>query len=578
MSTYDLVVRGGTVIDGARLPRTRTDIGVKDGVIVRLGAIAPGAGRRQIDATGFIVAPGFIDTHTHYDAQVFWDPTASNAGENGVTTVVTGNCGFGFAPCRPEDRDRYMLMMETTEQVPAVQMRAALPWSWESFPQLVEALRRTPKAINLTMYMPLNALMFYVMGEDAKHRRPTIHELGRMKALIHEAMNAGACGLSMSFMGSSNNHVDYDGTPMPTDVMAKEDAYELAGVLRERRDGTIQVISQIGPEGDRSISEGLARASGRPVLHNVFSVSSYTPELHRQSMRWLTEMNDGGLRIYAETVIHRGWVEAELFNSPGSSLDALDVYRELTVAPTKAAKRAMLEDPDFRRRLRENYNPVMFEATAGGIDGYTIISMGPSNDPNGRVGKTFGQIAGAEGKNVVDVFMDVALESDLGFEFKSRPIAENAEAVAELIGHSHVLAGASDGGAHSKIASGGGWATDLLIWLTRETSLKTLEEMHYRLSYQPARVMGIKDRGALLKGMAADILIYRLQDLYFERDRYEIRHDQPGGDWRRVQKAGGYRYIICNGEVSFEKGVPTGARPGDYLRVTEPHPAAMAAE
>jgi N-acyl-D-aspartate/D-glutamate deacylase len=578
MDQYDIVIRGGLVIDGTRFPRLRTDIGIQGGVIRRLGAIAGGSGRKEIDASGSIVAPGFIDTHTHFDAQIFWDPTCSNAGENGVTTVVAGNCGFGFAPCRVADRDRYMQMMESTEQVPALQMRTALPWNWESFPELVRALVSAPKAVNITMYMPLNALMFYVMGEDAKHRRPTADEMRQMKTLIHEAMDAGACGLSLSYMGSSNNHVDFDGSPMPTDIMAKEDACELATVLRDRNEGIIQIISQIGPEGDRSISEELAKAAGRPILHNVFSVSDYTPDLHRQSMAWLSAMNHNGLTIFAESVIHRGWVEAELFHSPGSSLDALDIYRELTVAPTKEAKRRLLQDEAFRRRFRESYNPVMFEATAGGIEGYSVISMGPSNDPNGRIGKTFAEIAKAAGRSVVDTFMDLALESDLDFEFKSQPITKNAEGVAELITHPHVLAGASDGGAHTKISSGGAWATDLLVWMTRETGLKTLEEMHYRLAYQPARVMGLKDRGALLEGMAADILVYRPEDLYLRRDRYEIRHDQPGGDWRRVLAAGGYRYILCNGEITFQQDAPTGATSGRYLGASEAPLQAMAAE
>lgn len=567
MYGFDLVIKNGTVIDGTRFPRFRSDIGVKNGKIAKIGHIADPGGAKVVDATDMIVAPGHIDTHTHYDAQIFWDPGCSNAGENGITTVVTGNCGFGFAPVHVKDRDRAMLMMETTEQIPAIQMQTALPWSWESFPELVDAMRRTPKAVNLTMFLPINAVMFYVMGEEAKHRRPTAAEIDAMKALIHEAMDAGACGISMSFMGHENNHVDVDGSPMPTDIMHKDDAYAIAAALKERQEGMIQVISQIGPVGDRTISEGLAKATNRPILHNVFSVSEYTPDLHRQSMEWLDRMNaQDGVEMYAATVICRAWNETELFNSPGCSLDALDVYRELTFCKTAEEKRAKLLDPGFRQRFNESYDPVMFEATAGGLADYTVIGVGPgSNDPQNYVGRTLGEIAAAEGKTEVDAFIDTALESDLRIELKTPGIAIDPNKVADLLTHTHVLAGASDGGAHTKNFSGGQWTTDLMLWLVRDNPLMSLEEMHYRLSYQPARAMSIKDRGALLEGMAADILVYDLDDLYFDQDRFDVVHDQPGGDWRRKARAGGYRHIFVNGEQTFEADRPTGATPGVYL-------------
>ena len=566
MGEFDLIISGGVVIDGTGFPRFRADVGVRNGAIARIGDLSAATARRRIDAEGRIVAPGHVDTHTHYDAQIFWDPTCSNAGENGITTVVAGNCGFGFAPCRPEERDRYMRMMETTEQVPHVQMKAGLPWSWETFPELVAALRRTPKAVNMMMFLPLNALMFYVMGEHAKHRRPTADEMQRMKGLIHEAMDAGACGLSLSFMGTVNNHVDVDGSPMPTDIMEVDDAYELSTVLRDRRDGIIQVISQIGPVGDRTISEGLAKASGRPILHNVFSVSEYTPDLHLKSTEWLTQMVGQGFQMYAATVVTRAWNETELFASPGCSLDALDVYRELTFCPTAEAKRAKLQDTDFQARFNAAYDPVMFEATAGALGDYTII--GPdSNCPgvNGMLGRRLGEIAAERGVSHVDAFIGLALETDLRVEFKTPGIAIDPRKVAELLAHPNVLAGASDGGAHTKNFSGGQWTTDLLLWLARENRFFSLEQMHYRLAYQPARVMGLNDRGALLEGMAADILVYDLDELYFRLDRYETPRDQPGGDFRRRAKAGGYRWIVVNGEVTFEADATTGAAPGRYL-------------
>jgi N-acyl-D-aspartate/D-glutamate deacylase len=568
---FDLIIAGGTIVDGTRFPRFRGDLGVVGGRIAEVGDLSQATAERRLEATGSIVAPGHIDSHTHYDAQIFWDPTCSNAGENGITTVVAGNCGFGFAPCRVADRDRYMRMMETTEQIPHSQLKAALPWSWESLPELIDALKATPKAVNIMMYLPLNALMFYVMGEAAKTRRATRDEMERMKALLHEAMDAGACGLSLSYMGAVNNHVDVDGSPMPTDVMEPEDIYELATVLRDRREGIIQVISQIGPVGDRSISEGLARVSGRPILHNVFSVSEFTPDLHQKSLRWIDEQLAEGAEMFATSIVTRAWNEVDLLQSPGCALDALDVYRELTFCPSAAEKRAKLLDPDFRARFKAAYDPVMFEATAGSIEAYSVISLGEgAEDKQGYVGRTLGEIAKQQNKDVIDAFIDLYLETDLKAELKTPGIAADPIKVAQLLQHPNVLAGASDGGAHTKNFSGGQWATDLIIWLAHENPLMTLEELHYRLAYQPARVMGLKGRGALIEGMAADVLIYRPEELFFDQSRFEVVHDAPGGGFRRRARAGGYRNILVNGVETFSGAYVTGAAPGEFLEPARP--------
>jgi N-acyl-D-aspartate/D-glutamate deacylase len=572
MERFDLIIADGAIVDGTGFPRFAGDIGIRDGRIARIGRLDKASADRTIDASGLIVGPGFVDTHTHYDGQIFWDPACSNAGENGITTVAMGNCGFGFAPCRVEDRDRAMLMMQTTEQIPASQLRVGLPWDWETFPEFVTSMERTPKAVNAMMFMPLNPLMVYVMGvEGAKTRRPTAAEISRMRELIAEAMDAGACGLSVSSMGTVNNHVDIDGTPMPTDVMHIDDLCEIVDVFRERGEGIIQVISQIGPVGDSEISIRLGAASGRPVLHNVFSTSDYTPDLHRKSMAWLDNVNARGIQMYAATVVNRSWNEVDFWNSPGCSMDALAAHRELTVSQTLEAKQALARSEQYRKRFRDSYDPVMFEATGGGLERYTVVTLGENASSGNRyIGRSLGDIAESEAKSVVDVYLDLALESRFDLVLKTPSIsARDPSKTVELISHSHVLAGASDGGAHTKIWSGGCWTTDLMLWLVKENSLMTPEQMHYGLSYQPARVLGLRDRGALLEGMAADILVYSLDELFFDRSVYEVVHDMPNGDWRRRARAGGYRWIVVNGEVTFSKDVRTNATPGRYLRVAQ---------
>lgn len=572
MEQFDLIIANGMIVDGTGFPRFAGDIGIRDGVIIRIGRLTGAFAARTIDATGLIVGPGFVDTHTHYDGQIFWDPTCSNAGENGITTVATGNCGFGFAPCRPEDRDRAMLMMQTTEQIPAPQLRSGLPWDWETFPELVASMERTPKAVNAMMFMPLNPLMIYVMGiEAAKTRRPAAAEISRMQELIIEAMDAGACGLSVSSMGTVNNHVDIDGTPMPTDVMNIDDLCKIVAVFRERGEGLIQVISQIGPVGDSEISIRLGEASGRPILHNVFSTSDYTPDLHRNSMAWLDKVNASGIQMYAATVVNRSWNEVDFWNSPGCSMDALAAHRELTVSQTLEAKQALARSEDYRNRFRDTYDPVMFEATAGGLERYIVVTLGDNaTNDNRYIGRSLGDIASDEKRPVVDVYLDLALESRFDLVLKTPSIAaKDPNKIVELISHSHVLAGASDGGAHTKIWSGGCWTTDLMMWLVKENPLMTLEQMHYGLSYQPARVLGLRDRGALLEGMAADVLVYSLDELFFDQSVYEVVHDMPNKDWRRRARAGGYRWIIVNGEVTFSKDVRTNATPGRYLHIVQ---------
>jgi len=585
VGSYDLVIKNGTVIDGTQVPRFFGDLAIRDGVIVEIGANIPTEAAAQvIDATGLIVAPGVIDPHTHYDAQINWDPYCTSSGWHGNTSFVVGNCGFGFMPCRPGDRERYMLMMENTEQVPVAAMRTALPWTWESFPEWMEHMKRLPKGVNVASYMPLNSLLIYVMGyEAAKTRGATTEERRQMRALLNEAMDAGAIGFGFSYLNDMNSHKDIDGSPMPTDKMNVEDAYYLAEVLRERDEGVIQVLCElVSGVRNRHVAEELARISGRPVLHNVVSASDARPSHHTSVMAWLDECQIKGLNIYSQTLAFRVWGEFNAIDQTGWQM--VPPFKEFTHAGDASAKVVLAANPGFRARAREQYKPELMHGAGTPIESWLLLRAAGAMAWTKYEGLKISQIAQAVGNLPVDCFFDIVAASNGEADFRSTESgSKNPSYVAQLLKHPRIIPGTSDGGAHVKFFSGGHFATDNIAWLVKETGLMTLEELHFKLSFLPARILGFEKRGALLEGYAADIYIYNYHELDYDRSGYEVLRDLPGNDRRRVVRPVGIRYCIVNGAVTLENGKPTGALTGRMLdnrkrtRRGQPQPKAAVA-
>lgn len=567
MSNYDLVIKNGCIVDGTGMPRIFGDLAILDGTIERLGGEIPTHQAREvIEADGKIVAPGVIDPHTHYDAQIHWDPYCTNSSWHGNTTVAVGNCGFGFSPCAAGARERYMAMMENTEQVPIGAMRTALSWDWETFPEWIEHMKHVHMGINMASYMPLNSLMIFVMGyEAAKSRGATPGERQQMRDLLNEAMDAGAIGLALSHLNEFNSHKDCDGTPMPTDGMQIEDAFYLAEVLRDRGEGVIQCLCEIpGGGSNRNTAEELARISRRPVIHNVVAAFDAMPDFHQDILRWLERTEREGLNIYSQGFGFRAWQEFNVVDF--NAWQHIPLFNTFSQAGDAAGMTALASNEAFLERARKEYDPAAMAGAGGTLESFVLHKANGASRFAAFEGRLVGEIADEMGRPASDVFFAIVAESDALADFRTTDATSADPAkIAEILGHKRVISGTSDGGAHVKFYSGGQYATDNLMWMVREEERFSLEEMHYKLSCLPARVLGFDRRGTLIEGHAADLYIYDFEGLNYDRGRYEIVHDLPDGDWRRVSKAEGIDWVIVNGEAIFRFGACTKALPGRMI-------------
>ena len=578
MTDFDIHIRNGTIVDGTQVPRFKGDIWIKDGVIAQIGGRAKGISDRVFDADGAIVAPGFIDLHTHYDAQVHWDPYCSISSWHGVTSVVLGNCGFGFAPVKPDFRERSMLTMVRTEAIPMASMvEGMLPnWDWETIPEYLDTLDRIPKGVNLLQYMPTASLMIYVMGLDAAKTRPaTASEQKEMQRLLHEGMDAGLCGFSIQRLGPNSTQADFDGSPMVTDTMCDDDIFCLAEVLRERDEGFIQLTqatsSNANDPDDLAFKLRLAEVAQRPIIDNVVPVSQKNPRTHQERLEWLAKAQSEGLRIFGQGATQRTGFAFSLDN--WNLYDSSPAWREATIG-TIEEKIAKLKDPAVRDRIKAETDAAstLFTQTqlaVGGPPRKLIVSgVGGRADMDKYVGKSLERIAEEEGKHYLDVMLDLSLMTDLKTEFMGEGPEFSVDHMAGVLTESpYTVPGVSDGGAHTKFFNGGAWPTDLLAWMVRDTKKLTLEQAHYRMSALAAHAGGFKDRGVLREGAAADVVVYDLDELAIDPPWIgEAVYDLPGGEWRRVQHAKGYRHIIVNGEETYNNGENTGATPGRLLR------------
>ncbi len=564
MAEFDLVIKNGMIVDGTLAPRFRDDIAIKNGRIAKIGRVQPHEAKKVVDADGLVVAPGFIDLHTHYDAQIFWDPYLTISSWHGITSVVIGNCGFGFAPVHKNEHERAMLTMVRTEAIPLRAMQAAMKFDWETYPEFMDALDRQPKGINLLPYVPMNPLLGYVMGIDESKtgRMPTDKEHAEMRRVLNEAMDAGACGWSAQRLkpdGPSSVQRDFDGSPMNTDLMHDETCIEMARVLGERGEGFQELtLVSWNPRQDAEHFEKLAEVSGRPIMFEAIATQDRYPHRHRNTLKWLERCRNRGLRVYGQGITTDAGLSFTF--EDWNLFDDSDAWRECTTG-TVSERKEKLGDPRRREALK---NQMPRESLITSYFDQIIITECVARENRNLEGLTLRKAAEQSGKHPVDVMLDLAVSEDLKTEFFAPAVNQDMNLMKDLIDTSDVAFGVSDGGAHTKFLTAGRYPTEGIVKYCREKQWLTLEQIHWRLSALPAFCAGFKDRGFLREGAPADIVVYDFDELNVRP--IEVVHDLPGNEWRRVQRADGYKWMIVNGEVTFQGDNCTGATPGRLLR------------
>jgi len=564
----DLLIQNGTIVDGSGAARYRGDVGVRDGRIVEVGRVGSVA-ERTIDADALIVAPGFVDGHTHMDAQVAWDPIGSCSCWHGVTTVIMGNCGFALAPCRPEEREWFARCLTAVEDIPTEAMLTGIDWTWETFPEYLANVDRLPKAINYGAYIGHSALRMYVMGKRALSEVATEDDLARMAAAVREAMRAGAMGFSSS---RSTTHVTPDDTPVASRIAEWSEVDRLVGAMAEVGAGIFQVGPDIsGGAAQRAFLARLKRValeSGRPVMFGtIASRQGDDPNPWTYQLEYLDECAAAGARVWGQTTTRS--INAIFSLKSYLPFDVLPAWRELRRLPL-AEQKARLADPATRRALvaeearmkpRDNVFQGGGAATTdprrpdyGNLYAMKDVEW---NDP------TVAELAAARGQHPVEVMIDLALAND-NQVFVQPLVNERPDHVLGMLRHPRTLATFSDSGAHVCQEMGSSLQTHMLSYWVRAKQAFTLEEAVRKLSHDNAAAWGLADRGLLEAGYRADLVLFDAERVRPAMPTVEA--DLPGGARRLVQKAEGIAATIVNGVVTLENGRSTGRLPGVLLR------------
>ena len=560
---YDLLIRNGRVADGSGMPSFTADVGIVDGKVADVGRLS-GPAKRVIDASGRVVAPGFIDNHCHFDAQVTWDPLCTFSPQHGVTSVIFGNCSLTLAPVKPEDHEALAMMLSRVEAIPMEALQEGIPWGWTTFGEYLDVIDRR-LGVNVGALVGHSAVRRWVMGEDAYVReQATPAEMEEMKELIRDSLRAGALGLSLN---RNRGHMDLLGRPIPGIVPPVDELCELATALRSVGTGIVQCGAAYPLEIRDGFATRLGEESQRPVIYNQIVHNTNEPE------RWKIHLDIAergiaeGRQVYP---VINPRPSAQRFTMRNAQIfDRMPAWRKVMLGSVEE-KSAAFRDDAVREQLRS-------EAVAGEnlptgslpIAWHRIFIIRTLKERNRAFqGMSVAQMSEAQGKEVLDGFLDLVLDEDLGTGLQNSQSGADGNVMGQLIASPYTLIGLSDAGAHVVFEAGYGYSTLVLGRWVREEGALSLEEAVRKLSFMQASLYGLHDRGLLRPGFAADVVIFD-PDTVGTEEPDEV-NDLPGGLMRLRQKATGVDYTIVNGEVLLEEGEHTGAYPGRVLRSKAP--------
>jgi N-acyl-D-amino-acid deacylase len=567
--TLDLLVKNGTVIDGSGLPRYRADVGVKGGRIVQIGRIREPA-ERVIDAEGMIVAPGFIDGHTHMDAQVNWDPLGSCSCWHGVTSVVMGNCGFALAPCKPQDREWFARCLTAVEDIPTEAMMEGIDWTWETFPEYLATVERLPKGLNYGAYIGHSALRMYAMGaKRGLEEKASEDDLRRMEHAVAEALKAGALGFSTSV---ATTHLTPDDTPVASRIGDWAEIARLVGAMGKLDAGIFQIGPDIsGGDAQKACLEELRRIaidSGRPIMFGMLATKQgIDPNPWDFQTRFMDETVALGGRMYGQATTRS--INAVFSLKSYLPFDVLPAWKEIRALPI-AEQKARLRDPEVRARLiaaEATMKPR--ERTLQGGGAATTDPRKPNYDnlfPMLSVDwddPSIGELSRRQNKHPVEVIIDLALDNENRM-FVQPIVNEQPADVLNLLKHPRTLATFSDSGAHVCQEMGSSLQTHLLSYWVRNKQQFTLEEAVRMLTFDNASAWELPDRGLIRTGYAADLVVF--DETGIKPQLPTVETDLPGGARRLVQKADGIAATVVNGTVAIENGQATGNSGGQMLK------------
>jgi len=559
--SYDLLIKNGFLVDGSGMPGYYGDLAVSGGKIAAMGKI-DGPAKEVIDARHLVVAPGFVDVHTHYDAQLFWDPLATPSCWHGFTSVFMTNCGFGLAPCKPQDRDYITRMLVKVEAMPLESLKAGVPWNWESYGEYLNALDQR-LGVNVMALAPHSTIRYHVMGDAARKREATAAEIEAMQAVVADCIKAGAFGFSSS---SGPVHFDGEGLPVPSRSATQDETVALARTLKDFHRGTVCVIPpgipKIGIE-DMEYLKRLSRESGRQVVWNLLTQTWDSPNHWRQVLDWTAEAFREGARVHPLSLCERFDIT---FTMRGAVFEDFPAWKS-AITGSRSQKIANLSNPEIRAAMQRDLDdpaPKVFSKRMQDV----FVSIVRQEKHKELVGKNMVELGQMQNKTPLEALLDLAIAENLDTQFLIHGFANGDEnAVRALTTDPYVLTGGSDGGAHIAFLCQVTYSSFLLSHWVREKKALTLEQAVRRLTFDPALLLGIPNRGLLKTGMAADLTIFDPDKV--QAKEKEFVQDLPGGASRLIARSEGYRYTIVNGQPLLRDGEPTGAYPGRVLRSYE---------